>query len=223
MQTALRIPLFGDIHERASDWRIPLPPGPKRRNRIETIRRAGVLFVHIPKNAGTSISSLLYGHNMRHETIRYYRHIAPDLRLPSFAIWRDPIDRFLSAYAFARNGGGRSVRLNPHFAERYTRFQTIDDALDHIEQAPSPYALDYIFRPQSWFVCDDRNTLAIDHLFPMNALHALPRTIPALRGHTIPHLNDSIRSTIPLTDRQISRLKTLYPNDYALKNALTHA
>jgi hypothetical protein len=58
--------LFGvrkvaDIHEKLADFGLAVPLGAKARRRLELIDRTGILFIHVPKNAGTSISSALYG------------------------------------------------------------------------------------------------------------------------------------------------------------------
>lgn len=215
-----RVKLYSDIHERACDVGVRLPLGRKRMARLDKIRQAKTLFIHIPKNAGTSVNSLLYGENMRHETARYFHHAAPDLRernIMSFAIWRDPVERFLSAFDFARQGGGRMVRLHPHFANLYRNFRSLDDALDHVEHARSPYALDHVFRPQNWYVRDRANRLIVDKLVPFHSLAQLPQYVPALSGCTLPHLNDSRRLTTAPTAAQTKRIRHLYAEDEALR------
>jgi hypothetical protein len=96
--SAFGVRLVSDVPERLSRWRIPYPPSAQRRHRIAAIQESGVLFIHVPKNAGTSVCDRLYGEQIKHETVRYYAMVAPDLLdLPSFAIVRDPVARFLSA------------------------------------------------------------------------------------------------------------------------------
>lgn len=56
LQPVLRVKMSSDVHERLAELRLPYPPGPKRLRRLEQVRRAGVLFIHIPKNAGTSLT-----------------------------------------------------------------------------------------------------------------------------------------------------------------------
>ena len=78
--------------------------------RIEdAMRRRNLIFVHVPRVAGTSIAQALYGPRCtRHHSIRYYKTVAPRFweKADSFAVLRDPFDRFASSYAFVRSAGG---------------------------------------------------------------------------------------------------------------------
>ncbi len=65
------------------------------------------VFIHIPKSAGVSFSVGLYGialgHHSAHE---YYTNNKSQWNnLFSFTVVRNPLDRFLSAYNFLKNGG----------------------------------------------------------------------------------------------------------------------
>ncbi|GAJ30602.1 sulfotransferase family 2 domain-containing protein [Acidomonas methanolica] len=223
-QALFRVRNFNDIHERAAELGLRLPLGSKRLDRLEAVRRSRTLFIHVPKNAGTSINALLYGRVMRHETARYYHHVAPDLFRPDivrFAIWRDPVERFLSAYDFARRGGGRHVRIHPRFAAVYRQFRSLEDAIDHVAASRSPYGLDHVFRPQSWYLTDRRGQLLVERIFAFSRIDALPEHIPALAGSTIPHLNDTQRGTYVPTESQSRRIRALYRHDEMLRGRLT--
>lgn len=213
-----RVKQFNDIHERAAELRLHLPLGKKRLNRIERIREAGALFIHVPKNGGTSVCNQLYGCSMMHQTIRYYQHVTPNLckNLPSFAVWRDPVERFVSAWAFARKGGTSTVKIHPSVNDLYRSFHTLDDAISHVENQSSPYTVDHVFRPQSWYVCGQDGTLMVDTLFPMEKISQLPDLVPAMAGQTIPHLNENPHSQ-DVTAEQIRRIRRLYEQDEALR------
>src|SRR4051812_17110224 len=62
--------------------------------RIEdAMRRRNLIFVHVPRVAGTSITQALYGPRCtRHHSIRYYKTVAPGFwaQADSFAVLRDP-------------------------------------------------------------------------------------------------------------------------------------
>ncbi|QJU58515.1 sulfotransferase family 2 domain-containing protein [Sphingomonas sp. AP4-R1] len=216
----LGLRLISDVHERASELGIVLPVGKKRRKRLAAVQRAGMLFVHVPKNAGQSVSEALYRMQIRHNSIRYYRRAMPDLaRLPSFAILRDPADRFLSAYHYGLSGGQPDNRITHGMRRRYMRFRSVDDALDHVEAARSPYEIDHIFRPQSWYVTDETGAVAVDRLLPMSDLAQLSTILPQLM-RPIGRINCGGRKSTLLSPQAEARVRRLYAADYTLFDSL---
>lgn len=207
-----------DVHEWTGRAAIRLPMGVKRRERMDLIARRGVLFIHVPKNAGTSVATALYGRTLSHESIRYYQGMMPDLArdLPSFAILRDPVDRFLSAYGYARNGGSRDRMVAPGFRDRYMAFQLLDDALDHVERARSVYEVDHIFRPQAWYVTDKAGQPAVRHLLRIEDVAHLSDLMPELGPVPMPRLNEGRPHGLVPTDRQRARILAAYRRDVAL-------
>ena len=223
MALMLGSPHVSDLHDRAARLGLPLPAGNDRRERIQRIRELKTLFIHVPKNAGTSIVTLLYGRNGSHNSVRYYERAAPDLftgGTTRFAIWRDPVERFLSAYDFARQGGGRDVALHAHFQKIYAQFRSVSDAIDHVASVTNPYRLDHVFRPQSWYLLDQSGKCGVDHLFPLRGIGRLPAVIPALRNRCVPHLNVSNRRTHTLSPAEAARIRALYKEDEALREYL---
>lgn len=214
--------LIGDVYERACDagWR--LPGDRKRRRRLAAIDRARTLFIHIPKNAGTSLSHALYGEQIKHATIRYYAKAAPRLlwRTPSFAVLRDPVARFLSAFNYAQAGGCAEKRVAAPFRALYMGFRTVDDALDHIEAARDIYAIDHVFRPQSWYITDRAGTVVVDRLFLLEQFDAVRRFLALREIADVPHLNHVEKAPAELTDAQIARIQHFYRHDCQLVQAL---
>jgi len=214
--------LVGDLHERPTWPGIYPPLDPLLRRRLARIREAGVLFIHIPKNAGMSVSQTLYGEQVFHPTIRYYKRVAPDVvrDMPSFAVWRDPVARFVSAYRFARNGGAPDAHLARALRSQYMNFGSIDDALDHVENAPSLYHTDHIFRPQFWYVADFGGRIAVDQIC---LIENLDKTIAAsgLPGlGELGRINLSPPLAEEVSDEQMRRLRKLYAIDFAIYEAL---
>jgi hypothetical protein len=216
------VSLVGDVYERACERGFGLPIDGKRRRRLRQIRRARTLFIHIPKNAGMSIAQALYGEQIKHATIRYYAKAAPRLlwRTPSFAVMRDPVARFVSAFNYAQAGGSRHNRISEPFRDRYMAFATVDDALDHLEGATNLYQIDHIFRPQSWYITDHKGKVIVDRLFLLEEFDRVRRFLALRSIPDVPHLNHVEKAPMALTATQVARIRTFYARDFELLQAL---
>lgn len=176
------------------------------RRRMPLWSRAGILFVHIPRAAGTSFNHALYGQFMGHLPASAVAKWAsePVKALPSFAISRNPWDRLLSAYRFAIRGrgiGGRYqagvLRPAQYQTKAFSSFETfVQDWL----VSRDVRKLDGIFRPQSEFVCDETGRVLVDHV---GRLDDLAPTFEFLRSHlvTVPLIDHSNRGGKPVDYR----------------------
>jgi hypothetical protein len=94
------------------------------------------LFIHIPKNAGVSISQAIYGRQVWHRTASFFRDSDPDFfsgRL-SFAVVRNPWDRLISAFEYHRAGGTALSRVSHRTAPPRASLRSFET-----------YVLDYVF------------------------------------------------------------------------------
>lgn len=214
----LGLRLFGDVHERCLEWGFSLPMGKKRSARHDLIRERKLLFIHVPKNAGTAVCHALYGQEMEHRSIRYFRSLGGFSDVRSVAIIRDPVERFVSAYRHAIGGGGRHRDLAETFHDEYRSFRSLDDALDHVERARGDwYQVDHVFRPQSWYVTDRKGNVAVDHLFHISDMRALSVFLFPAGNRSIPTLNQSLTPSQAPSASQIARIRTLYAQDYEIQ------
>lgn len=190
-----------------------------RRRIPRAMRDRNLIFVHVPRVAGTSIVRALYGKGCtRHHSMRYYKALDPAFAngAGSFALLRDPFDRFASAYAFVRSGGTAICRLSDVFARQTEHVNTVDDYLSFLEDR-GPLDLDFVMRPQSWFVCDGAGTPLVKSLFLYGedegrlAAYLAPQGIGAL-----PWLNRAPRAALRLDASQRRRIERLYADDFAL-------
>jgi hypothetical protein len=182
-----------------------------------------LLFIHVPRAGGTSVAHALYGGPINHYSIRYFRTINPrfcEERI-SFALLRDPYERFKSAYFFIRAKGTPIVRLSDVFVERTAHIETVDDYLSFLEGC-DPIRMDFVMRPQSWFVCDLKTGAPlVHHLFRHGADDDRLRDFLGKHGVAdIPWLNRSARRTLELTKRQMERIRKIYAADFALIEGL---
>ncbi len=212
------VKLTGDIPERLIAAGLPVPLSAKRRDRLASIRSSGVLFIHVPKNAGTSLSMALYGHAITHDTMRYYEHVAPDFvaSAATVAVVREPVARFISAFRYATDGGTPCRQVSEPFRAAYRAFRSIDAALDHLERYRDPFDVDHIFRPQRWYLTDAAGRLAVEHLVPIDDLGRLHGLFADRKVAPFPRLNAGKASALTVSDIQHERICRLYQEDVAL-------
>lgn len=200
---------------RAFHWRIPA-----------AMRARNLIFVHVPRAAGTSIVRAIYGDTgIRHHSMRYYRAIDPDFarKADSFALLRDPVDRFASAYAFVRGGGATIGRLSDVFVRQTRNVTSVDSYLSFLEER-GPLDLDFVMRPQSWFVCDHAGAPLVKNLFLYGEDDvALSRYLSSRRIGPLPWLNRTERGSLMLSALQRSRIERVYARDFALIDSVRSA
>jgi hypothetical protein len=224
--TLFGVDQYADIFER-----IALAHGPDvlwrvlaRRRLASDVATAPLLFIHVPKNGGTSVKRALYKTDPGHASVRYYQRFFPRhlARAESFAIVREPTERFLSGYDFLMNGGGRDVRIQAGPMRRMRQVRTVNDFLDFLEAANGNWLkVDTFARPQSWYVGDRAGVIRVRHLWLLEeAGDRLPAFLAARGVPGLPHVNRTQRERRALTSGQRERVEQLYAADYSLYRAL---
>ncbi|MGI1664152.1 sulfotransferase family 2 domain-containing protein [Palleronia sp. KMU-117] len=88
---------------------------------IKEMDDLGVIFVHIPKAAGTTLKKEIYGDTAHYGHRRFVEYLAYDeqrsRRLFTFAVCRNPFERFISTFNYLRNG--RITRRDRLFASNF--------------------------------------------------------------------------------------------------------
>lgn len=120
---------------------------------------SGLLFIHIPKNAGSTICEQLYGRHTGHRTAEWYKIADPKFfeSQLSFAIVRDPLARFISAYHFVRNGGSALVPASQRARQAVAGFSSLMDFATFFASQPveALERIDPCFHRQSRYVMID--------------------------------------------------------------------
>ncbi|MDR3429240.1 hypothetical protein [Silvimonas sp.] len=179
--------------------------------------KSPVIFVHVPRNGGTSISTTLYGTKIWHLTLDALNHLMPNeiKGKPTFAMYRDPIDRFTSAIKFLSTGGTALISAADVTKRKLSSINTIDGYLDYIENAKSIYDLDFVLRPQSIFL--GGKTPKVDFLFSLDdGMEMIGKALNFPDMPSIPKTNESLGEKIQLSKEQIDRIKRIYADDFAL-------
>lgn len=138
----------------------PLRRGQLALRRAPRFKEAGIIFIHVPKNAGSSINAALYGCFMGHIRARDFALWTPGMMrdLPSFALTRNPWNRCVSAYRFAVKGAGTgsSVTATISRPEQYCvpAFESFSRFIEEWLSVKPFSEMDQIFRPQAEFIND---------------------------------------------------------------------
>jgi hypothetical protein len=180
-----------------------------------------LLFVHVPKNAGTAIAVHLGMRAQGHRTWRAYATDFPRewAAYTSFAVVRDPLDRFLSNVAYARmdrshwhdRSGHAKHGPHPDF-ELCSRLSTLE--LAHV-LAANPRALRHPgWAPQAPWITNDDGRVQVAHVLRHDRL---AEDLRALGITDLPHVNVSDRANEePITPELEALVRQAYARDYAL-------
>lgn len=122
------------------------------------------IFVHIPKTAGSSVATALFGAPSSHLTAQAYLDANPRkfARFFKFAFVRNPWDRLVSTYAFLRDGGMNAMD-RAWASEHLAPYADFDDFVRR------GLALEAVrswvhFRPQTDFICDTDGKVLMDFI-----------------------------------------------------------
>ena len=131
------------------------------------------IFVHIPKNAGTSVEELLIGSasapQSQHFTSRELEQHNPVLyqRLYRFCIVRNPYDRLLSAYEYLLSGGNKKVDgADVQWQKKLTSMGGFSAFVEKYFSKGEPdwatLILPSHFVPQYLFICNNAGMIDVD-------------------------------------------------------------
>jgi hypothetical protein len=180
-----------------------------------------LIFIHIPKNAGTSIIKAMGVENICiDKTIEEYKKLYKNYwkEYIKFTVIRDPIDRFVSAYKFAKmkeSGWFSSTGqegLEKHYHYDICNLMNINEYVDYICKN-KPY-FDRWTIPQSFIITNKEQKIEIDYFVRYeNLLSDLKR----IGIDKIEKLNSSKiedENLIKLTNKSKNKLYDVYNIDY---------
>lgn len=135
-------------------------PNPQIYPRLKT------MFVHVPKTAGTAIEQALLdggpGLVGGHTSARGFRAgYAAEFDLYfKFAVVRDPVARFRSAFRYLRSRPVHPALNNQHVHE----CGSLGRFMEAVTSTPGILEQAVHFLPQHFFVCDSNGAVLVDHV-----------------------------------------------------------
>lgn len=192
------------------------------------------VFIHIPKTAGMSLHTALYQSEggYGHAPAIAFLHRDPKrfAEYFTFAIMRDPIERFSSAFYYLKNSS--HLEELPHYArdaewgqENLAAYDTPGDMLAAIRN-PLIYGklMSWVhFRPQAWYITDPAGKLLVDYVgrledFDNSVAHIskqLNKPYEPQRVNVSKRASDS-----PFNECERAQLAQIYAEDIALYDKL---
>ena len=185
-----------------------------QQNVNKTIMKAKKLFIHIPKNAGTSVSKVIYGRNLPHFTMEFYQKIAPDVvnSVESFSVIRNPVDRFLSACKFILSGKTDVMLVDRWTMHKFRSCATPKDFLDRLSRDPDLIGTCLPFNKQSSYVNVDEK-IAVDFLFSIESKKY--NDLESYLGYKIPILNNT-NINFEISKKEIAIIENIYADDFEI-------
>jgi hypothetical protein len=135
------------------------------------------IFIHIPKNAGTSIAKTVYGQSLGHIPISRYKSYNKEKYQTyfKFAVIRNPWDRLYSAYKYLKAREGKPQWLDGQFADKYLRgldtFEAFVLKLSERSYRNSVLTFKHLIPQHYWITFpSSRDTVQMDYIVRFEAL-----------------------------------------------------
>jgi len=198
----------------------------RARRRCALFAQTGVVFIHVPRTAGTSVSNEIYGRFIGHFGLDDLLAVAPAgvKALPRFAIARNPWDRLVSAWtlAAARDQQAASTEVRVQRPRQYAvpTFASFERFVEEWLPARRLDKLDGIFRPQHCYLTNAAGRIDLTHCGRMENLGATEQWLGDTLGRAIAldRRNSSVRAAY--RDYYTPRLRDMVAQFYAADIAL---
>ena len=180
-----------------------------------------LIFIHIPKNAGTSIIKAIGVENLyMDKTIEEYKDHYKKYwnTYTKFTVVRDPMDRFISAYKFARmkESGWFSATgeegLEKHYQYEICNSMNINEYISHLHKNPKEFNRWTI--PQTFILENENKEIQIDYFVRYeNLLDDLKKIgIDKIEKLNSSKVDDD--KVIQLTKKSKQKIYEIYDIDY---------
>ena len=191
---------------------------------LNAFNETKTIFVHIPKTAGISLLSAIYGNVIleSHRSI-FFNQTALNVKSNdffSFTFVRNPFDRLYSTYKFLENGG-INKQDEIAFQTYFAKFTSFEDFVMNGLNKNMIYQVTHLI-PQYEYLCDWKGKVSVDFV---GRFESLDKDVKRLSLHLekeikLNHLNKTskVDYTEVYTDEMIKKVKNIYKKDLRIFN-----
>lgn len=186
-------------------------------------RTQSVIFIHIPKAAGTSITNVIYGKRNGHLKGAFVKKkLGKEYEEKyTFSVSRNPYDRLYSAYKFATQGQTKDGAIANASFYKNNEFRSFESFIEEWLVNQQLTKLDPVFQPQYTFVFNNENQLIVDDLFKLEEIEKVEKTLSFKLKRTISIKKKNVTSsnsqqTTVYTSDLKSIVYDLYEKDFKL-------
>lgn len=176
-----------------------------------------LIFIHIPKCAGSSINKFFKSRKGGHHKWDWYEKNFPKAwkKYWKFSVLRNPLDRFLSNYRYAQmeesywhsSDGNAPFGVHPDYHR--LKGKSLHDCVQMLINGE----LKYIgWTPQYTFICDKEGNVKVDDLYNINKLSNQFKEM----GYNLPFVNISQLREAELSNENITKINKFYKKDLEL-------
>lgn len=184
-----------------------------------------LIFTHVPKAAGSSISRELYGKNIGHFPISSLRSVN-NIKFSdcnTFTVLRDPVERLYSSYKFARQGGTEYMPIYKPGLYDCSEFDTFESFVSEWLVDKDVDSLDPVFKSQFYYIKDGNDIFSYDYIGSVNDLSSVEEWCSDILRRKVIFPNVNITGYSKDIDLNISRetksiIEKLYKRDFDLFN-----
>ncbi len=197
-----------------------------KKENYEVFDKYKCIFVHIPKNGGTSIGVSLLGTRIAHmSALNYQALFGKEVfkKYFKFGLVRNPFSKLVSAYEFMQAGAyGPGNKTNAKNVDIIRQYKTLEDFVMNFLTPATANAIRQ-FRPQYTYLYDSDLNLMVDFV---GKFEEIGKDYEYIRskigtGEPLKKLNVTKSKRLPLTayyttDAMIQKVVSIYEKDFEL-------
>ncbi|MCB5250061.1 MAG: sulfotransferase family 2 domain-containing protein [Sulfurimonadaceae bacterium] len=179
-----------------------------------------IIFIHVPKSAGTSVSYAIYGQTLGHFKAKDISNTIKNFEdCFSFGLVRNPYDRVYSAYNFVKQNGTSVMGVKKNSVYQSDMFESFDSFVLNWLSVVDVTKEDYVFQPQYLFTHDDFYNQLVKKVWYVEDMSTFEKEFKELSGLNIKinHLNQTKENKkIELSDKVKEKIYEVYKKDFEL-------